>query len=116
MTECNTQILIFLLVNEFVLSILVSPNVCVSSQVYSLPNGNALTSIQGSASIADRHFPIRNLQVARSLAFLNFGQQAIFNFGLFAAMVATAMQVFAGVIPVGKQKLRMKEEPDMRPS
>lgn len=42
-----------------------------------------------------------SIKVAQSLAFLNFGQQFIFNIGLCSSMLLTAFHILSNTVPVG---------------
>ncbi|KAF8819365.1 ABC transporter transmembrane region domain-containing protein [Cardiosporidium cionae] len=48
-----------------------------------------------------RIFEKENIKANESLAFLNFGQQALFNLGLLGCLYYTALQVTAGLVPIG---------------
>ncbi|CBZ53953.1 Abc transporter, related [Neospora caninum Liverpool] len=48
-----------------------------------------------------RRYAEKNILVNESLAFLNFGQQFIFNLGVLGSLAYTASQVAAGLLPVG---------------
>ncbi|XP_053990980.1 uncharacterized protein LOC128883040 [Hylaeus volcanicus] len=48
-----------------------------------------------------KHSQNASIKVAQSLAFLNFGQQLIFNVGLCSSMLLTASHILSNTIPVG---------------
>eukprot|EP00922_Rhytidocystis_sp_ex-Travisia-forbesii_P047936 GHVS01071450.1.p1 GENE.GHVS01071450.1~~GHVS01071450.1.p1 ORF type:complete len:834 (+),score=147.31 GHVS01071450.1:255-2756(+) len=48
-----------------------------------------------------RKFEKLNVEVNESLAYLNFGQQLIFNSGLLATMFLILSQISAGLVPIG---------------
>ncbi|KEP66671.1 UNVERIFIED_CONTAM: ABC transporter family protein [Hammondia hammondi] len=75
--------------------------------VDSLANAEAVrffTAEKGELSrfeAVQRRYAEKHVSVNQSLAFLNFGQQLIFNLGVLGSLAYTASQVAAGLLPVG---------------
>nr|AAZ06364.1 ATP-binding cassette sub-family B member 4 [Toxoplasma gondii] len=75
--------------------------------VDSLANAEAVrffTAEKGELSrfeAVQRRYAEKHVSVNQSLAFLNFGQQLIFNVGVLGSLAYTASQVAAGLLPVG---------------